>query len=246
MAVTHPRNGAVAAPLARLAARLGIHRAGSLNRQVAESPVRVLIAEDHPVYLQGLTAVIRTRADFALVAEAADGRAALAQIRELAPDVAVLDLRMPRLDGLQVLRAVRRDELPTRILLISAFVDGELVHTALAQGAAGFVSKESTAGAIGDAIAIAARGEIALGPEMQAALAGELRLRADGEGPRLTEREAEILRLLAEGLSSGEIAERLTVGVTTVKTHLRNLYDKLEVSDRAAAVARAMRVGLLE
>lgn len=237
---------AVTPALSRLATRLRIRLGGSGNRQVSESPVRVLIAEDHPVYLQGLTDVIRTRAEFALVGEAADGRSALTRIRELSPHVAVLDVRMPQLDGVQVLRAIRRDGLPTRILLLSAFADGELVHAALTLGAAGFVSKESSAGAIGDAIAIVARGEIALGPEMQAALAGELRVRADSEAPRLTEREAQILRLLAEGLSSGEIADQLIVSVTTVKTHLRNLYEKLEVSDRAAAVARAMRGGLLE
>lgn len=213
---------------------------------MAHDPIRVLVAEDHPLYRDGLAEAIRTRAEFSLVAEAGDGRTALDQIRDLEPDVAVLDVKMPGLDGLQVLRAAERDRLPTRVLLLSAFSDGELVHQALTHGAAGFLSKDSTAAAIADAVAIAARGEVALGPEMQSALAGELRFRADADGPRLTEREAEILRLLADGLSSGEIADRLFISVTTVKTHLRNLYDKLEVSDRAAAVAQAMRGGLLE
>ena len=208
--------------------------------------IRVLVAEDHPLYRQGLADAIRARAELALVAEAANGRAALAQIRDHGPDVAVLDVKMPQLDGLQVLRAVRREGARTRVILLSAFIDGELVHQALALGAAGFLSKESTAAEVCEAVAIVARGEVVLAPEIQSALAGELRLRAPAEGPRLSERETQILALLAEGLSSGEIASELDVSATTVKSHLRHLYDKLEVSDRAAAVARAMRAGLLE
>lgn len=208
--------------------------------------VRVFVAEDHPLYRAGLSDAIRLRPEFALVGEAGEGRTALEQIRALAPDVAVLDIKMPKLDGLQVLNAVERDGIGTRILLVSAFTDGDLVHQALTHGAAGFLSKESSGATICEAVAKAARGETVIGPEMQSTLAGELRLRADDGGPRLSDREAEILRLLAEGLSSGDIADQLMVSVATVKTHLRNLYDKLQVSDRAAAVARAMREGLLE
>ena len=207
---------------------------------------RVLIAEDHPLYRHGLADAIRMRPDLEFVGEAADGRAALTQIRELEPDVAIVDIKMPHLDGMRVLRAVERDQLGTRILFVSAYTDGDLVHEALTHGAAGFLSKESSGSAICEAVACAARGEVALGADMQAALAGELRIRADMDAPRLSEREAEILRLLAEGMSSSEIADQLIVSVATVKTHLRNLYEKLEVSDRAAAVARAMRGGLLE
>jgi two-component system, NarL family, nitrate/nitrite response regulator NarL len=213
---------------------------------VARSRVRVLVAEDHPLYREGLAEAIHLRAELELIGETGEGYTALGQIRELGPQVAVLDIKMPRLDGLGVLNAVKREGLGTRILFLSAFTDGELVHKALTDGAAGFLSKETTGATICDAVAKAARGEIVLGPDMQAALAGELRLRARSDGPRLSEREAGVLRLLAEGLSSGEIADQLSVSVTTVKSHLGNLYEKLGVSDRAAAVARAMRNGLLE
>jgi len=207
---------------------------------------RVIVAEDHPIYRQGLADAIRARTELALVAEAGDGRAALEWIREHEPEVAVLDVKMPQLDGMQVLNAVRREGRVTRIILLSAFIDGELVHQALAAGAAGFLSKESTGLGVCEAVEVIARGETVLAPEMQAALAGELRLRAPVDGPRLSEREMQILALLAEGLSSTDIADELVVSTSTVKSHLRHLYDKLEVSDRAAAVARAMRTGLIE
>ena len=206
----------------------------------------MIVAEDHPLYRQGLAEWIGARAELALFAEAADGRTVLARIREHQPDVAVMDVKMPQLDGLQVLQATRREGFGTRIILLSAFVDGELVHQALSGGAAGFLSKESTGIGVCEAVEIVARGEVVLAPEIQAALAGELRLRAPAEGPRLSERETQTLALLAEGLSSGDIAVELGVSATTVKSHLRHLYEKLEVSDRAAAVARAMRSGLLE
>ena len=213
---------------------------------MARSPTTVIVAEDHPLYRQGLVEAIRLRAELTVVADVGDGRSALAAIREFDPDVAVLDVKLPGLDGLQVLHALRRDGLTTPVLFVSAFADGGLVHDALAHAAAGFLSKESSAAAICEGILKAARGETALGPEMQSALAGELRLRADADGPRLADREAQVLRLLAEGFSSGDIADELNLSVPTVKTHLRNLYDKLQVSDRAAAVASAMRCGLLE
>ena len=213
---------------------------------VARPPIRVLVAEDHPLYRKGLGDAIRSRPDFALVSEVADGRKALEAIREHAPDVAVLDIKMPELDGISVLRAVERDGLVTRVILLSAFTGGEVVHAALTHGVSGFLSKHSSGAEICDAVGAVARGDTIIGREMQAALAGELRLRGTSDAPRLSERETEVLRLLAEGLSSGDIADRLAVSATTVKTHLRNLYYKLEVSDRAAAVAQAMRGGLLE
>src|SRR5436305_7960160 len=120
-------------------------------------PIRVFVAEDHPLYREGLADAIRMRPEFALVGAAGDGRTALERIRELEPDVAVLDIKMPQLDGLRVLHAIDRDGLGTRVLLVSAFTEGERVHDALSHGAAGFLSKESSGAEICDAIAIAAR-----------------------------------------------------------------------------------------
>jgi two-component system nitrate/nitrite response regulator NarL len=209
--------------------------------------VRIVVADDHPLFREGIERAVRERPDLELVGSAGDGREALAAIRELAPAVAVLDLRLPGLDGLQILNAVTRDDLPTRVLFLSASGDPELVYRAVQGGAAGYFRKEADRQAILDAIAAVARGRTVVDPELQAGVFDQIRLRGSGEDrPILTSREREVLTLMAEGLSGPQIAERLIVAVPTVKTHQARLYEKLGVSERAAAVAEAMRRGLLE
>jgi two-component system, NarL family, nitrate/nitrite response regulator NarL len=206
----------------------------------------VVVADDHPLYRRGLADTITARPELQLLAEAEDGREALAAVREHEPDVVVLDLQMPGLDGLQVVRALQQEDLAARPLILSASYGSEMVYEALGAGASGFLSKDSGGGAICDAITAIARGETVLGPDVQGALAQEVRRRAPAGPPLLTEREHEILRLTAEGLSAPAIGERLHLGQTTVKTHLQRVYEKLGVSDRAAAVATAMRKGMLD
>jgi two-component system nitrate/nitrite response regulator NarL len=208
--------------------------------------VRVLVADDHPLFREAIVRTVRERPDFELVGEAADGRAALTAIRELRPDVAVIDLKMPELDGLQVVAAVKRDALPTRIVVLSAFLDGAIVFQAVAAGAAAYISKEADRSEIGDAVAAVARGETVLSPEAQAGIAAEVRQRGTQERPLLTPREREILGHVAAGRGAPEIARLIHLSPATVKGHLQSLYEKLGVSDRAAAVAEAMRRGLLE
>jgi two-component system nitrate/nitrite response regulator NarL len=208
--------------------------------------VRVLAADDHPLFREAVARTIRERPEFELVGEAADGTQALAAIRQLAPDVAVLDVKMPGLDGLQVLNAVSRDALPTRVILLSAFLDGAVAFEAMAAGAAAYLSKEAERGRLADTIAAVSRGETVLGPEVQAGLAAEIRVRGAKDRPGLSEREREILEHIAAGRSAPQIAELLFLSTATVKSHLQSLYEKLGVSDRAAAVAEAMRRGLLE
>lgn len=206
----------------------------------------VLIADDHPIYRDGLAQAVEARSDLRFVGEASDGRQALERARELQPEVVVVDIRMPGLDGLEVLAAIGRDYPETRVLILSAHVDGETIYRALADGAAGFISKDAPREAICDAIAAVARGEIALSREVEADLASEIRNRRRTELAALTEREVQVLRRVAEGESAAEIGRQLYLSPTTVKSHLRNLYAKLEVGDRAAAVAEAMRRGLID
>jgi len=198
------------------------------------------------VFREGIARAIRQRADLELVGETCDGRAALESIRALRPDVALIDVAMPALDGVEVVRIIAREQLPTAVVLLSAHLAPDAIYRAMALGASGYLTKEADREAICDAVAAAARGETRLPPDVQNELVRELRRHAAERGPRLSAREQEVLALIAEGLSAPEIAARLTVATATVKTHLQSLYEKLGVSDRAAAVATAMRQGLLE
>jgi two-component system nitrate/nitrite response regulator NarL len=215
--------------------------------QMPPARVSVVVADDHPLFREGIERAVRERPELELVGAAADGRQALARIRELAPQVAVLDVRLPELDGLQVLNALTRDALPTRVLFLSASGEPELVYRAVQAGASGYFRKEADRDAILNGIAAVAGGRMAIEPELQAGVFDQIRLRGTGdERPILTVREREVLTLMAEGLSGPQIAERLIVALPTVKTYQARLYEKLGVSERAAAVAEAMRRGLLE
>jgi two-component system nitrate/nitrite response regulator NarL len=208
--------------------------------------VSVYVGEDHPIYLEGLVRALTQRAEFEVVGSSGDGRHALEEIRRLAPDVAVLDENMPGLRGNEVLHALSRDGLATRVVMLSASVDSAVVFRAVANGVRGFLTKDSDRATICDAVAAVARGQTVLAPQVQAGLAGEVRLREVEQRPALSPREREILERTARGLSAPETARELQISTATVKTHLRNIYEKLGVSERAAAVAEAMRRGLLE
>lgn len=190
--------------------------------------------------------MLRRRAEIESVAEAGSGREALAAIARAEPDVALLDIQMADLDGVQVARVIERESRSTRTLFLSAYYDQEIVYKALAAGAAGYLSKDARGNEIADAVLAVARGETVLGRDIQAAVAQRIRQTAEPTGPSLSAREREVLQLVAAGLSSPEVARRLNLSITTVKTHLQRVYEKLGVSDRAAAVAEAMRQHLLE
>ena len=161
--------------------------------------------------------------------------------------MAVLDVRLPGLDGFEVLNALVRDGSGTRVVFLSATAEQELVYRAVQAGARGYFRKETDREAILDGINAVAHGRTALDPELQAGVLEQIRLRRPYEDrPVLTMREREVLALMAEGLSGPQIAERLIVALTTVKSHQARVYEKLGVSDRAAAVAAAIRRGLLE
>ena len=208
--------------------------------------VTVVVADDHPLYREGVVRALLASGNVEIVAEAEDGRSALAKIQEHQPDVALLDYKLPELDGVAVTHAVVREQLPTRVLIVSAFTDSGVVYRALEIGAAGFVSKEARREQIADAVLACARGENVVPPDVAAGLVSEIRLRKQIDAPALTPREQEILHLIAAGKSLPQIAKELYLGLTTVKTHVQHLYEKLGVSDRAAAVASAMRRGLIE
>jgi two-component system nitrate/nitrite response regulator NarL len=208
--------------------------------------VRVLAADSHPLYRDALTRAIKERPELELVGQAGDGRAALAAIGSEQPDVAVIDRALAGLSGDQILNAVGRDRLPTRVVLLAAEPDPQLVYTAIANGVAGYLTKEADARELCDAITAVARGRVVVAPQLQNGIAGEIRLRAVDERPLLSDREREILKLVADGLGAPQIGRKLCLATPTVKTHLHHVYEKLGVAERAAAVAEAMRRGLLE
>jgi len=206
----------------------------------------VVVADDHPLYREAVVRAVRSRPDFELVAEADDGRSALDAIRSAAPDVAVLDVEMPGMRGVEILAVVKRDALTTKVVLLSAHLEGETVFEAVQCGVAAYISKASPSARICDTIAAVARGEIILPAEVTTGLAEAIQRTQRPSGPALTPREREVLSLLAEGCSAPQMARRLHLSTATIKTHLKTLYEKLGVNDRAAAVAEAMRRGLLE
>jgi len=207
--------------------------------------IRVLVADDHPLYREAVVRAVRARPEFELIGQAADGRAALGVIRDSAPDIAVLDVEMPSLGGVDVVRAVNRDALGTRVVLLSAHLESDTVYAAVAEGVRAYLSKAWPAERICDALIAVARGEVILPEEIQAGLAAAIRSNA-GPKVHLTPREHDVLVGLAGGKSAPAIAAELHVSTATVKTHLKTLYEKLGVSDRAAAVAESMRRGLIE
>ncbi|MCU0307258.1 MAG: response regulator transcription factor [Thermoleophilia bacterium] len=204
----------------------------------------VLVADDHPLFRETLAHTVRTSPDLALVAECADGGAALERIRALRPQVAVIDRALPGLHGDEVLAKVVEEALPTRVLIISGSFAAEEVYEVLAAGAAGFVSKNVERAVVLEAIRAVGRGETALSPDIQGQLAARIRAMPRDTGG-LTDREVEVLALVAEGLSAAAIGRRMHLSEATIKTHLHRLYEKLGVSERAAAVAEAMRRGII-
>jgi two-component system, NarL family, nitrate/nitrite response regulator NarL len=213
---------------------------------VTSEKVRVVVGDDHPMFREGVVRALVSSGEIEVVAEAEDGTEALALIREHQPQVALLDYRMPGMDGAEVAAAVTRDELSTRVLLVSAHDESAIVYKALQQGAAGFLSKESSRSELVSAVLKCAKGKDVITPELAAGLASEIRRRNEPDVPALSPREREVLKLIAAGSSIPAMAKELFLAPSTIKTHVQRLYEKLGVNDRGAAVAEAMRRKLLD
>ncbi|MEU7818996.1 response regulator transcription factor [Pseudonocardia sp. NPDC049154] len=208
--------------------------------------LRVVLADDQRIVRDGLVTLLGLLPGIEVVGAAADGAAALELVAEHAPDVLLTDLRMPGVDGVEATRRVRTEHPGTAVVVLTTYVDDEAVVPALRAGAAGWLSKDADAEAIGRALRSAADGQTTLDPVAAARLVGAS---APAPAPAtlpdgLTPREAEVLTLIAEGLSNQQIARRLVVGEATVKTHVNHLFAKAGLRDRAQAVRYAYRHGL--
>jgi DNA-binding NarL/FixJ family response regulator len=212
--------------------------------------VRVLIADDQELVRSGFRLIIDARDDLEVVGEAEDGAQAVRLAEELGPDVILLDIRMPNLDGIEATRAIVASGSPARVLVLTTFDLDEYVYGAIRAGASGFLLKDVRPTDLIDAIRLVARGNALLGPTVTQRLLARFAEPGAGEGgaaalASLTDRERVILRLLAQGLSNAEIAAELVIGETTVKTHVSNLLRKLGVRDRVQAVIVAYQSGLV-
>ncbi|MCB0255836.1 MAG: response regulator transcription factor [Anaerolineae bacterium] len=215
----------------------------------ADSNVRVLVVDDHLIVREGLSLILETADGMELVGEAADGAAAVRLCRELAPDVVLMDLRMPGMDGLTAIGLIRQQMPGVAIIILTTYDEDDLMVRGLQAGARGFLLKDTDRATLLDAIRAAARGQTMLSPDvMQRVLAHTATApsaTAVGGPLDLTERELEVLLAAAQGLRNKEIARDLSITERTVKAHLTSVYNKFGVDSRAAAIAVAAQRGLL-
>jgi len=208
--------------------------------------IHILIADDHAIVREGLRALIDTEPGMELVGEAADGVEAVLRARSLQPDVILLDLVMPRKDGIEAIGEIKQENPEARILVLTSFAEDDKVFPAIKAGALGYLLKDSSPQELLQAIREVYRGESSLHPAIARKLIRELNRPSDlpaTEEP-LTEREVEVLILVARGLSNQEIAERLVVSERTVRTHVSNILGKLHLANRTQAALYAVREGL--
>lgn len=211
-------------------------------------PIRVLIVDDHQVVRRGLRTFLEIQDDIEVVGEAADGDEGVARAEELRPDIVLMDVKMPGTDGIEALRELRRLENPARVLVVTSFTEQRTVVPALRAGAAGYVYKDVDPDALAGAIRSINAGHVLLQPEVAGALlsdqAGGGTGAGAGRGSVLTEREREVLELIADGRSNREIARALVLSEKTVKTHVSNILMKLDLADRTQAALWAVRHGM--
>jgi NarL family two-component system response regulator LiaR len=208
--------------------------------------LRILIADDHPVVRKGLAALIETQADLELVGEAEDGAEAVEKALGLRPDVTLIDLVMPRLDGIQAIREIIRQLPKARILILTSFTEDEKVFPAIKAGASGYLLKDSSPQELLKAVRDVHRGQVSLHPTIALKVVRELNQGSElppTQDP-LTARELEVLTLLAKGLPNEEIAARLVISERTVGTHVSNILSKLHLANRTQAALYALREGL--
>ena len=211
------------------------------------NPIRVVLADDHAVVRKGIRQFMEEAGDITVVAEAADGDAALEAIRREKPDVAVLDIQMPRRTGIEVTRAVRDERLPVGVLVLTAYDDDPYVQAVLEAGANGYVLKNASSDEIVQAVHTVNEGQMALDPTVARKIVS--RWMSAGQTPpepaeaRPTPREMEVLKLLTRGLTNKAIAAQMKISERTVQGHIASLFEKLSVSSRTEAVVRAAQLG---
>jgi DNA-binding NarL/FixJ family response regulator len=225
-------------------------------------PIRVILADDHPVVRRGLAAIVDAEDDIEVVAEAENGEEAIALTHSLEPDVVLMDLQMPILDGVEATTRISAEAPATQVIILTTFADDDYIYDGIAAGARGYLLKDAPPDQLVEAIRATARGESLLDPEVAARLldrfssimgqsagptadSGKVAESASPPGPQLTPRELEVLEFLGRGARNKEIAKALVISERTVKIHVGNILSKLNATNRTEAVALAMKMGLL-
>jgi two-component system, NarL family, response regulator YdfI len=210
-------------------------------------PIRILVADDHLIIRQGLRLILETEEDLEMVGEASDGEEAIRQCELLKPDVVLMDLRMPGMDGLAAIQRLQIEQPEIAVVILTTFNENDLMMRGLRAGARGYLLKDTDRQTLFNTIRAARRGETLLRPEILAQVLGQsIEPAAAPSSPGLTGRELEVLKAVAQGQRSKEIALQLGISERTVKAHLASIYNRLGVDNRAAAIAAASRLGLID
>ena len=211
-------------------------------------PITILIVDDHAVVRRGARAFLEAQPDFAVVGDVGSGGEAVLLATDLAPDIVLMDLVMPGMDGVQATRLVKQKSPCSQIIVLTSYHEDEHIFPAIRAGALSYLLKDTSLPDLADAIRKAARGEVVMHPHVAARVVQELEGASPHTGAsyaQLSEREREVLHLIAEGLSNADIAERLVLSEKTVKSHVRNILSKLHLTDRTQAAIFAWRQGLM-
>jgi NarL family two-component system response regulator LiaR len=211
-----------------------------------EATIKILIADDHPLIRQGLRVIIEAQPDLELVGEASNGEQAVQQALTLHPDIVIMDLQMPVMDGLSATREIAQADPQAQVLVLTSFPDDDNVYTAIKAGAMGFLLKDSSADYLLDAIRTVSRGESVLHPTIARKLMQEIKKppKLPPTTEPLTPREVQVLVCLAQGMANSQIANELSVSVRTVSAHIRNILDKLHLANRTQAALYALEQGI--
>ncbi|HEY3284588.1 MAG TPA: response regulator transcription factor [Armatimonadota bacterium] len=212
--------------------------------------IRVLLADDHPLVLEGLSSILRAEEDIEVVGQARSGEELIRLTEELAPDVVLSDVRMPEMDGVEATRAIKARHPSVQVVILTVCEDESYIFRAVKAGALGYILKDVATNQLARAVRLAARGESMIDPAIAARVLQEFtklsdRLESGSVYAQLTAREMETLRLVASGASNKEIAKALSIGEKTVKNHLSSIFAKLQVNDRTQALIYALRHGMV-
>lgn len=211
--------------------------------------IRLLLVDDHRMLREGLRRSL-TAEGFEIVGEAANGEIAVELAAELVPDVILMDVSMPEMDGLEATRLIMATDTPARIIMLTMHADNEVVAKAIRAGASGFLVKDCSTEEIAEALRTAAKGETVISSGVASRMMEEVRRIDSPDGPPenslLSKREEEVLQLIADGCATNEVADRLFISAKTVKNHLASIYQKLDARDRTQAILQAMRMGIVQ